>query len=48
MPAAAVESEGSAAEIVSNRLFILDTGKPAARRGRKAMGPSGVARLPKG
>jgi len=30
------------------RLFILDNGKPVARRGRKAMGPSGAARLPKG
>jgi hypothetical protein len=29
-------------------LFILDNAKPVARRGRKAMGPSRVAWLPKG
>src|SRR5439155_12310190 len=27
---------------------FLDKGKPSARVGRKAMGPSGIARLPKG
>ena len=27
---------------------FLDKGKPPARVGRKAMGPSGIARLPKG
>jgi hypothetical protein len=30
------------------RSFILDIGKPTARWRRKAMGPSWVARLPKG
>ncbi len=34
--------------ICHQRLFILDKGKPVVRRGRKAMGPKGVARLPKG
>ncbi len=48
MPAAAVENECTAVVILANRLFILDTGKLAARRGRKVMGPSWVARLPKG
>jgi hypothetical protein len=32
----------------STNLFILEKGKPVARRRRKAMGPPRVARLPKG
>ncbi len=32
----------------SNRLFILENGKPLARVGRKAMDPPRAARLPKG
>jgi hypothetical protein len=47
MPAAAALKVGVAV-IKRNRLFILDKGNRAARRGRKAMGPLGVARLPKG
>lgn len=31
-----------------HRHGFLDKGKPSARVGRKAMGPSGIARLPKG
>ena len=33
---------------VQNATGFLDKGKPSARVGRKAMGPSGIARLPKG
>ena len=37
-----------AAEQAEFCLFILDKGKPVAKRRRKAMGPLRVARLPKG